>query len=75
MASFVSINRLERSGRLEEALVDAEVEDSPRGRRWRIRQRGENRRPLYLSDQLFHELFAPLDSSARAAFFQPPSHN
>jgi hypothetical protein len=75
MASFVSINRLERSGRIEEALVDAEVEDSPRGRRWRIRQSGENRRPLYLPDHLFHELFAPLDSPARAAFLQRSSHN
>ena len=68
MARFVSINRLEHSERLEDALVDAELEESPEGRRWRIVQRGENHRPLYLSDHLFHELFAPVDPPAHARF-------
>ena len=61
MPRFVSISRLERSGRLEDAVVDAEVELSPTGRRWRIQQHGENPKPVYLPDGVFHELFAPLD--------------
>ena len=56
---FVSINRLEHSAQLEDALVDAEPDES--GRRWRVLQPGENHKPVYLPDRLFHELFAPVD--------------
>jgi hypothetical protein len=65
MAKFVSINRLEHSARLEEALVEAEPEESGHERRWRVVQTGENHRPVYFPDSLFHELFAPAEGLAR----------
>jgi hypothetical protein len=68
MAKFVSIDRLERTGRLAEALVEAEPEGSGRRRRWRVQQPGENKRPVYLPDALFHELFAPIDRCVHAVF-------
>ena len=68
MAKFVSIDRLERSARLADAVVEAEPEDFGHGRRWRVQQPGENKRPVYLPDALFHELFAPLDQCIHAVF-------
>jgi hypothetical protein len=64
---FVSINRLEHGAACAEAEVEAEYELSPRGRRWRVRRPGSGT-VVYFPDQLFHELFAPADDSARAVF-------
>jgi hypothetical protein len=61
MARFLSINRLEHSVSIEDALVDAEPDLTHH--RWRVVQPGENHKPFYLPDALFHELFAPAEAA------------
>jgi hypothetical protein len=67
MATFVSINQLERGANHVGAAVHAVKLPGPDGPRWLVYQPGTSPRvPIAIPDEVFRDLFAPRDAAARA---------
>jgi hypothetical protein len=69
MATFVSINQLERGVSRASATVHAVKLPSAAGPRWLVYKPGTSpRTPLSFPDDVFRDLFAPQDAAAWAMF-------